>query len=120
MCKSDAEGRHNKNLHLKTTQLLFEVVHDVAGGRTSAMCRDCWGKRDQALRNELALSKLRFVQVQKRISSWKNITLEVEVDADRFACGFLYENLRRTSNKRVAQGKSLRDEWNSGCDRLEL
>ena len=40
----------------KTMHLLFEVMHDVEGGRTRAMCLDC-----------------------------ENITLEVEGDADRLA-----------------------------------
>ena len=37
-------------------------------------------------------STLRFVQAQKTISRWKNKTLEVEGDADGFACELLQEN----------------------------
>ena len=37
-----------ESLHFpfKTTQLLFEVVHDVEEGRTRATCLDCCEKRD--------------------------------------------------------------------------
>ena len=37
----DAEGCYNKHIQFKTTQLLSEVVHDVAGGRTRTMFFDC-------------------------------------------------------------------------------
>ena len=43
----------------------------------------------------------------------------MEGDADRFAREFLYEQFRRALDKR-AQGECIRDEWNSGCARLEL
>ena len=86
------------------------------------MCLDCCEKRNKALGNETSPGTLRFVQAQK-ISRWKNITLEVEGDADRLVCEFLYENFRRAVDKRAAQGKNIRDEWNSGvadksCERL--
>ena len=32
---------------LKTTQLLFQVVYDVEGGRTRSLCFDCWYARDE-------------------------------------------------------------------------
>ena len=62
--------------------------------------------------NETSLGTVRFVQAQKSI-----ITLEVEGDADRFACEFLYEKFRRALDKSDAQGKSVGDEC---CDRLKL
>ena len=48
------------------------------------------------------------------------MTLEVEGDADRFACEFLCEKFRNSLDKRAAQGKNIRSEWNSGCDRPKL
>ena len=54
------------------------------------------------------------------MSRWEHKTLDVEGDADRFACEFLHEKFRRASHKRAAQGKNVRDDWNSGCDRLWL
>ena len=49
-----------------------------------------------------------------------NITLDVDGDTDRFAWGCLYEQVGRALDPRAAQGKSIRDEWNSSCDRLRL
>ena len=60
------------------------------------------------------------MQAQKRVNRWRDITLEVEGDADRFACEYLHEMCRTASDKGAAQGKNIRDEWNSGCDRLRL
>ena len=39
--------------------------------------------RDEASGHEAAPSTLSFVQAQKSMRRWKNITLEVESDADR-------------------------------------
>ena len=61
--KCDAEGCHNKHLQLKTTQLFFEVVHEVEGGRTRAMCLDC--KKDLVFGKETSPGTLRLVQAQK-------------------------------------------------------
>ena len=36
--KCDVETCGNQHIEVKTTQYLFEVVHDVEGGRTSAVC----------------------------------------------------------------------------------
>ena len=44
----------------------------------------------------------------------------MEGDADKFGCEFLFEKFWRSLDKRTAQGKSIRDEWNPGCDRLKL
>ena len=41
-CKCNIEGCGNQLMQFKTTQLLFEVAHDVEGGRTRAVCFDCW------------------------------------------------------------------------------
>ena len=60
------------------------------------------------------------MQVQKRVNRWRDITLEVEGDVDRFACEYLHEMCRKASDKGAAQGKNIRDEWNSGRDRLRL
>ena len=54
--------------------------------------------------NETSTSTFCFVQAQKSISRWENITLEVEGDADRFACECLYEKFRKALDKRAAQG----------------
>ena len=94
----DAEGCPSRNLQFKTTQLFFEVVHDVEGDRTRA-----------ALGHETAPCILRFVQAQKSVKRWKTSLL-----TDLFASEFLFEKFRRALDIRAAQGKSIRDEWNSG------
>ena len=85
-----------------------EVVHDVEGGRTRAVCFG-W-----------ALSivwHIRIAQAQKTMCRWKNIMLEVEVDADRFACVLFYANYRKALDRRSAHGKYVRDDRHSGGDR---
>ena len=47
----------------KTTQLLFEVVYDVEGGRTRTICLDCL--ENKALGNETSPGTSRFVKAQK-------------------------------------------------------
>ena len=62
--KCDIEGCGNHHIQFKTTQLLFEVVRGVEGGRTRAVCFDSWEKRDKALGNEASPSTFRFAQAQ--------------------------------------------------------
>ena len=38
----DAEGCSHRNVQFKTTPLFVEVLCDVEGGRTSAICFDCF------------------------------------------------------------------------------
>ena len=71
-------------------------------------------------RDETSLSTSRFVQAPERSCRWINMTLEVEGAADRFACELLSGKYRRVVGKRAAQGKNIKDEWNSGCDRPKL
>ena len=73
----------NQHIQFKTTQLLFEVVHDVEGGRTRAVWSTCWRKRNKAFGKETSLSTSRIVQVQKK-------SISVEGDADRFAWELLH------------------------------
>ena len=40
--RCDAEGCSHRNVQFKTTPLFVEVLRDVEGGRTSAMCFDCF------------------------------------------------------------------------------
>ena len=70
-CKS--EECSNKQLQFKTTQLLFEAHLYVDGGRTKAICLNCWEWRDQALgrTNNKTPSTLRCVQAQKSADRWK-------------------------------------------------
>ena len=56
--------------------------------------------------NETSPGISRFVQVQKSVSRWRNIALDVDIDANRFACEYLYERFRKALDKRVAHGKS--------------
>ena len=56
-----------------------------------------------------------FAQGENSVIRWKNIS-----DADRLACEYPYEKFGRASGQRDAQGKSIRDEWNSGCRCLRL
>ena len=58
------------------------------------------------------------MQAQKSVKRWKNITVDVDGAADRFACEYPHGKFRRASGKRAAQVKRTRDEWNSGCDRV--
>ena len=83
--KCDMGRCGNQHIQLKTTQLLFEVVHDVEGGRKRAVYFGCWEKRDKARRNETSPCILRIVQAQGSISRWRKIALYVEGDADRLA-----------------------------------
>ena len=50
-----------KKLPLKTTQLPFEVVYDVDGGRTRAICFDCWEKREKPFGKEVETYPIWFV-----------------------------------------------------------
>ena len=95
--KCDAESCGNKHVsfQFETTQLLFEVVHDDEGGRTRAMCLACWDRRDKALGNEALPGTFRFVRALTSISRWETMTLEVDGDADKFACEFVCEKFRR-------------------------
>ena len=52
------------------------------------------GKEDEALGNGNSPSTSSFVQAQKNISRWKNITLDVEGDTDESACELLHEKIR--------------------------
>ena len=58
--------------------------------------------------------------MQGHVSRWKKTTLDIDGDADRFACSYLCQKFRKALDKRAAQGRDIRDEWNSGCDRLRL
>ena len=80
------------------------------------MCLECWGKRDKSLGNETSPCTYKVRASANSISRWKNNTLDVECDADRFACGLLYERYWKALDQRAAQGKNIKDEWNSGCD----
>ena len=112
------EGCVNNHIRFKTAQLLFEVVYDGEGGRTRAMCFDCMEKLGTALGNGTSPSTLRFMQAQQSISKWKNITLEVECGADRFAGELLYERYRKALDKRAALGlslaRALASAWQAG------
>ena len=66
------------------------------------------GKKDKGLGTETAPSISRFVQAQKSVNKWKNITLDVVGDADRLGCEFFM------LSSRAAQGKSTGDEWKLG------
>ena len=57
---------------------------------------------------------------KKKNQQMENITLEVECDADRFACELLFDRYGTALHKRKVQGKNVNDEWNSGCDRPKL
>ena len=46
--RCDIEDCGNPHTQLKTTQLVFEVVHDVEGGRTRTVCCGCLGNMDKA------------------------------------------------------------------------
>ena len=74
------------------------------------------GKKVKALGNETSLSTSRFAQAQTSTSRWKNITLDVEGDADRFACELHPGIYRKASDKKAAHGKHSKDEWNTGGD----
>ena len=76
-------------------------------------------KRDNALGNETSLGALRFVFVEKN-QQMENIALDVDGDADRFACELLCDNYRQALVRRAATGKNIKDEWNPGCDRRKL
>ena len=78
------------------------------------------GKRDEALGKGTSLCTLSFVQAQKKSADGKNITLDVEGDADRFACELLHDGYWKRLYKRAEQVKNIKDEWNSGCDRQKL
>ena len=75
------------------------------------------GKRNKDLGNKNSLGTSRFVQWQKSVSRWKNTTLDVDGDTDRFVCAYLYGKFIGALDKRAAQGESIWDEWKSSCDR---
>ena len=55
-------------------------------------------------------------EMKRTEGQMENITLEVVGDADRFACEFFLEKFRTVLDRRLAHGKNIRDERNSGCD----
>ena len=57
---------------------------------------------------------------QKSIGTRKNITVEVEGDADRFACELQYETYRKALHKKGGAWESVKNEWNSGCESPSL
>ena len=56
----------------------------------------------------------------KKHQQVENITVEVEGDADRFACELQYETYRKALHKKGSAWESVKNEWNSGCDRPSL
>ena len=89
----DVEGCGNQHVEFNITPFLFEVVHDVEGGRTRAVCSRC-SEKDNVFR-KISIITLRFVQAQRSINRWKNITFDEHGDADMFSCEFLHNNCRK-------------------------
>ena len=70
---------------------------------------------------ETSLGTLRFVQAQKKISRWKNITIDAEGDADMFLCDLLFENFfAKPQTKGLRTGRTSRTSGTRGCDRPKL
>ena len=73
------EGCGHQRVQFKTTQLVFEEVHDVEGGRTRAVCFVCW-ERDKAIGNK-SLAKHIKVRANANMHQQREIvTLDVEGD----------------------------------------
>ena len=80
------------------------MLKEVARG----LCVSVAGKKDKAFSKGTLPSLLRFVQAQKSISRWNNITQEVEGDADRFACELPHERYRKnTPEKQKKPSKNI-------------
>ena len=84
----------------------------MEGGSHEGLCPLIAGKRSKALGNETSPSTLRFVKDQKAAGDGKNIALEVEDDAGRFACELLCENVGKPQSKgRRHQGRVELGLW---------
>ena len=57
---------------------------------------------------------------QKSAKRWRYINLNVDGDVDRFSCEYLHEMYRKALDQRVAQGKSIGDQWNADRDHFKL
>ena len=58
------------------------MLKDAAQG--PCMCFDCWETCVDAMESDTSPSTVRFVQAQKSVGRWKNITLDVGGNTDRF------------------------------------
>ena len=117
----DIEGCGNQHIQFKTPQLLFEVVHDVEGGRTRAVCVGCWEKDTRPLEMKRREARKGSRKRNKSIIRWKNMTLAVEGDADSFACELLFEKCwkaldkgRRRGRQSRTRAKAVASVWQAG------
>ena len=97
-----------KHFHLKTTQLLFEVVLSVEGFAQEPLAWIARRKRDRPLGEKPHGKAMR-----------KNITLEVEGGADMFVCEFLCELYKEGLRKvRTSGTRRSLDVTSKSCGRL--
>ena len=75
-------------------------VHDVEEGRTSA------GKREGPLGIRQRLAFLRLLLAQRSASRWKNITLDVDADTDRFTCEYHQEKFSGAWTKGLRRARA--------------
>ena len=57
----------------------------------------------------------RHIQTQKSANMWRQITLDVESDADRLSCEYSFRWFERSLGSREAERTKIEGTWKSTC-----